>query len=219
MKRILFLLTSLFALSEAFGQIGFFDYKHGRKFTIEGITYIVENKLDKANLMELATKGAWIHLENINNWRFDAWGQYTDGSFVEDEDPLGDTRGVIIAHPYYKSYIYSALRKAFTKEELAAHSDFRLIILIVVDNQGNILETAPCFKIHPDYVIQPEQIATLDRELRKNLKFELDTKKASKLNYFQGQIMIFFKHYANFVEAELPGSGLTPVNGRPATQP
>ena len=217
MKHAIILLLCLMLCNFAFGQTDYYDYTDGKRFTVEGVTYSIENHM--GGYMDRA-KSVGIIMEDVNNFRFETFGQYADGTFVKDDDTQGDTRGVIISRPYYRSYIYSALRKAFTKEELAAHGNSAIILYTVVDNQGNILETASYFRITKKYVIQPEQIATLERELRKNLKFELNQEKARKLNYFQGQITILFKHYANFVEVELPnGGGLTPVDGKPAAQP
>ena len=87
------------------------------------------------------------------------------------------------------------MRNVFTLEELKNNFQTRIVINIIVDDQGGILESCVGFPIKGSYVIQPQQIAALETMIRKNLTFVLDEERAAKFNYFQGEFWLFFRDF------------------------
>ncbi len=137
-------------------------------------------------------KGSVISLNNTTNTRMNKIGLYTDGHYAEDYEEVS---GIIQGKQSNGDTVYAAVREAFTKEELIAHPNWILFVFIVVDNTGRIIETASVIRIHPNYVIQPEQVHILETTLKNTLIFTLDQEEASKFEWFEGQIMIRFKDY------------------------
>uniref|UniRef100_UPI00405770E2 hypothetical protein n=1 Tax=Alistipes sp. TaxID=1872444 RepID=UPI00405770E2 len=204
MKKLLFTLLGLLCSLSALSQISYFDYTDGREFTYFGSTYRVDGIPDDI-LRNIYDSGKPIHinLASVENIYFREWGEYTDGSFVQDPE---EVQGIIKYAPNDRYILYHAMRNVFTLEELENNPDTMLIIHFAIDDQGNILETSVGFPIKSSYVIQPQQIAALETMIRKNLTFVLDQEKAAKFNYFQGETWLFFSH---FLEAPTLPEGIS----------
>lgn len=198
-KLITTLLGVTFSLT-LYGQISFLDYTDGRELTYYNTTYKVWSSPNEI-LESIFTSGKklYINMGSIDNQYLKEFGQYTDGSYVEDPE---EVQGIIKYAPNDRKILYHAMRNVFTLEELEAHPKLMLIVHFVVDNQGKILESSIGFPIQRDYVIQPQQIAALETMLRKNLTFVLDTERAAKFNYFQGEVWLYFRDFIN--EPTLP---------------
>ncbi len=211
MKKLIFTLICAAYSLIGYTQIGYYDYPNGRKFTIDGITYNTKCKTPAQFLDRAKTVG--ITLEDVRNHRFVESGLYKDGTYAEDPD---EVYGIILAKDSYLRIIYNAVRRVFPKSELEAHRDDGIVIFVIVDNEGNILETASYFRMRKDFIIQPEQLASIERELRANLKFELNREKADKFCYFEGQIAIPFAFYANDMPTlQTTGPLNRPIGSRP----
>ncbi len=211
MKKLIFTLICVAYSLIGYAQIGYYDYPNGKKFTIDGVTYNTKCNISPQYLDQAKTVG--VTLEDVRNHRFDQPGLYKDGTYPEDYDEVG---GIILARDSYLRIIYNAVRRVFPKSDLEAHRDDGIVIFVIVDNQGNILETASYFRMRKDFIIQPEQLASIERELRANLKFELNREKADKFCYFEGQIAIPFAFYANDMPApQTTGPFNNPIGGRP----
>jgi len=211
MKNLIFTLICVAHSLAGYAQTGYYDYPNGTKFTIDGITYNTECHIEPR--FRDQAKSVGVILEDVRNHRFVEAGLYKDGTYAESSDEVSD---IILVRSAYRRIIYNAVRKVFPKSELETHPDDGIIIFIVVDNQGNILETASYFRIRKDYVIQPEQIASIERDLRANLKFELNREKADKFCYFEGQITIPFAFYAEDMPApQTVGPIGNPINSHP----
>lgn len=210
MKRILLILMASFIIYPVMSQVQYLYYRDGKIITIDSISYRIENDSERVmekrekfrgRFEELAQKwGEYsVIMHDVRNFRMGG-SQYIDGTAVEYSDHADEIAGIILPKAYYKRYFYHAIREAFSKEkELIPFHDWYIFVYVVVDNQGNILETATGFPVNIRHVIQPEQIATLESLIRKNLKFEV-TEKAKKFNFFEGEI---FLPFAEFIE-DLP---------------
>ncbi len=127
-----------------------------------------------------------------------------------------ETFNTISLRKEYDDVIYSAVRKAFSKEELSRFRNNVMWVFVAVDHQGVILETASVIHIRADYVIQPSQIHALESYLKQNLRFTLNEEKAARFRWFEGQIMIRFKDYiedrdlSGLVRVPRPGVLLSP---------
>lgn len=195
MRKILFVLAILLYSHTTFSQMQFSDYKHGMLIRIGETTYKVDIK--KAAIMEQMGKVGVI-LEDEKNFRIGG-SQYANGTPVVYSSKMEEVADIIIPREYYYRPLHKAMRSAFSKQELTTHHKHFIILYIVVNSEGDILETSTYYRISKDYVIQPEQIATLESLIRKNLKFEV-TEKAKKFNFFEGEI---FLPFAEFIE-DLP---------------
>ena len=200
MKKITCVLFGLFASLMLYGQTNFLNYTNGKEFSFYNTTYKVWNPADRF-MGQLYDSGQEVRvgLESINNTKFDHLGQYVDGLYTEAQEEVS---GIILPSTRYGKILYHAMRNVFTLEELETHSKLMIFVYVVVDNHGVILETAIGFPISRFYVIQPQQIAALETMIRKNLTFELDTERAAKFNYFQGEIKLALGNYIN--EPTLP---------------
>ena len=188
----LFCLGVLINIS-SYSQTAFFDYTDGKEFCFYGTTYCVANPAEQLlqRIYEM-NKSLYVGLGAVENEQFQQCGQYVDGSFVEDPD---ETYGIIKYAPNDRKILYHAMRNVFTLEELEANPETMLVVHFSVDSQGDILETSVGFPIRRDYVIQPQQIAALQIMIRKNLHFVLNEERASRFNYFQGEIWLFFRDF------------------------
>ncbi len=170
------------------------DYQDGRTFNIEGVIYKVRNRSSPEIMQEILNRKLRIavNIQNIPRQFMDKIGLYTDGHYAEDFEEVS---GIIQGKPANDDTVYAAVRTAFTKEELTAHSDWAVWVHIIVDGTGRIIETSTTLPIRHDYVIQPEQVHILETTLKNTLIFTLDQEEASKFEWFQGQILIRFKDY------------------------
>ena len=220
MKKSFYLFFLLFSINPSIGQeFGFFDYKDGRTIEIDGTTYLIGNRFEeKLDRFEYIFVEMW---NAANKTEDGICGEYLDGTTTCEPN---DVSGIVIPREDYRRTIYNALRKAFTKteiEEMSRYLNARISADVFVDASGKIQETRFAFYIYRDFVIQPEKIAVIDRELKKNLQFEVDAAKAGKFTFFRSAVHMPLSYYTNYmVEIELPyGGGLTPVDGKPAARP
>ena len=196
MKQNFLILVWLLIVSiPVYGQWNCMDYKNGRRVQVDSITYRIRNDYEKyLDAKIVREKGVCVTMQNVNNYRMGG-SQYADGTMVNYSEHSSEVAGIIIPQSYYHNAIYHAVRSAFSKEEeLIPYADECIFVYLVVDNQGNIVETCCSFFVWEVDAFQPEQIATLESLIRKNLKFELSPK-ARNFNYFEGQITIPFRHY------------------------
>ena len=193
MKRILLLVTLLSCYHSLYAQWSVSDYEQKKLVTVDSVTYKIEAPF--IGLVDWEThpdKETAFLMTSVSNKYNDVIGQYKDGSFVENPH---EVQGIIIPQEYYKRPIYEAVRSAFSRErDLIPHVNWTIYVFVIVDSNGNIIETSTGFPSTKNHVIQPEQIATLESLIRKNLKFEV-TERAKKYNFFEGQITICFQHY------------------------
>ena len=200
MKKLLFILPFVLLCSNVgFSQMQFSDYKHDMRIKIGDVTYRAEIK--KAAIMEQVGKVGVI-LEDEANFRMGG-SQYADGTPVVYSNNMEEVANIIIPKEYYHRTLYTAMRSAFSKQELTDHYKNFIVMYIVVNSKGDILETSTYYRISRDYVIQPEQIATLESLIRKNLKFEVSSK-AKNFNYFEGEFFLFYQEFIeDMFEAKL----------------
>lgn len=200
MKKLTCILFGLLCSLTLYGQTSFLDYSDGKEFSFYNTTYKVWNQVDRfMELLHDSGQEARVGLESITNAKFDHLGQYVDGSYTDTPEEVSN---IILSSNRHKSILYHAMRNVFSLGELETHPKLMIFVYVVVDNQGTILETATGFPISGSYVIQPQQIAALETMIRKNLTFVLDTERAAKFNYFQGEIRLAFGNYIN--EPTLP---------------
>ncbi|MBE6196469.1 MAG: hypothetical protein E7137_05175 [Rikenellaceae bacterium] len=190
MKKILFVLAILSYSQAIFSQMQFSDYKDDMRIQIGNITY--KTDIGKAAIMDQLGKVGVI-LEDEKNFRMGG-SQYADGSPVIYSPNMEEVAEIIIPREYYHRTLHEAMRSAFTKQELIDHPKNFVVLYVVVDSEGAILETSTYYRISKDYVIQPEQIAALESSIRKNLKFEVTTR-ANNFNYFEGEFFLFFQEF------------------------
>ncbi|MBE6196528.1 MAG: hypothetical protein E7137_05470 [Rikenellaceae bacterium] len=207
MKKYIILFTFAMTHISVYAQWSFMDYRDGKTFSTDSVHYKIINHLEKfildqgetfefyKEIMSENSEGIrYIVLERSSSFRIGG-SQYADGTPVVYSEYADEVAGIIIPQAYYRTAIYHAVRTAFSKEEeLIPFADKTIYIRVVVNPQGDILETSTAFPIWKSHVFQPEQIATLESLIRKNLKFELSPK-ARNFNYFEGQITIPFRHY------------------------
>lgn len=175
------------------------DFTDGKNVTVNGITYIIENDLQEyANQMERQLIG--IRRINEPNEQFEMFGEYPDGTFCNDPE---ECAGIIRHRQEIPLIIHAAWKKAFSKEERNNHPEILIWAFPILDLQGKIVALSFLVPIFRDYVIQPEQIAILDRELRANLQFELNTGKAKKFVRIPGQIGISFKGLSKMLDIDV----------------
>ncbi len=219
MKKIIFALSLILSYIPVYSQWGYMDYRDGKEFQTDSVTYVVTNRLERMlakngeiNRFEEAmglfvSKRIYMELADKNNFRMGG-SQYADGTPVVYSEYADEVYGIIKSQSYYRAAIYGAVRTAFSKEEeLIPFQDKIIRIRVVVNPQGDILETSTAFPIWGGHIFQPEQIATLESQIRKRLKFELNPK-AANFNYFEGQIIIRFKDYIeDMLEAEFEPDG------------
>lgn len=199
MKKILLVLAILSYSQTIFSQMQFSDYKHDMRIRIGEITY--KTDIGKVAIMEQMGRVGVI-LEDEKNYRMGG-SQYADGSPVTYSPNMEEVAEIIIPREYYHRTLHEAMRSAFTKQELVDHPKNFVVLYVVVDSEGSILETSTYYRISKDYVIQPEQIAALESSIRKNLKFEVSPK-AKNFNYFEGEFFLFFQEFIeNLPEATL----------------
>lgn len=179
------------------------DFIDGKKATVDGITYIIENPLQHIT-GQLDEQMISIRRENEPSEQFDKFGEYPDGTFCNDPE---ECAGIIRHRQEIPLIIHSAWKKAFPKEERESHPEVLIFAFPILDLQGKIVALTFLFPITREYAVQPEQIAVLDRELRANLQFELDREKAKKFVRIPGQFGISFKGLAKMPEAEQMLSG------------
>ena len=177
----------------AYGQWRVSDYEQRKFVTVDSVTYKIEAPfIGFVDWEAHPDKETAFLMSSVSNKYNDVIGQYKDGSIVENPH---EVQGIIIPQEYYKRPIYEAVRSAFSKEkDLIPHFNWTIYVFVIVDSKGNIIETSTGFPSTKNHVIQPEQIATLESLIRKNLKFEV-TERAKKYHFFEGQITICFQHY------------------------
>lgn len=191
----------ILSTSNLFSQVKFEDYRDGAEFTHFGTTYRVQNEIE--HRIEIVVKNniesyrMSVGLQSVDNQLYEHTAQYVDGTYTNNPDDMAD---IIIPKESYRRVLRHAMRNAFSIAELQSHPKELILMDVIVDNQGNILETSTGFWVSISYTPQPKQIAALETMIRKNLKFELDQEKASKFNYFEGMIWLYFGKYMN----ELP---------------
>lgn len=201
MKQLLsFIFLIITFSSSAQKQRGYLDYENDEQITIDGITYIIENKYDKPILEMMNSYMISIRRVDEPGEQFDRFGEYPDGTFGDDPN---ECAGIIISRQEIPMIIHSAWKKAFPKEERESHPEATLWAFPILDLQGKIVALSFLVPVFRDYVIQPERIAILDRELRAELQFGIDQEKAKKFIRIPGQIIIPFKVLAKIPDIEL----------------
>ncbi len=179
---------------------GFLDYGNGDQFTIDGITYVVNVRHDKSLLKDAKRYRIFVLRIDDGLKQFEMFGEYADGAFNDDPE----LRTVNILHRQeIPLIIHSAWKKAFPKEERESHPEVTIWAYPILDMQGKIVALSFSIPIFKEYVIQPEQIAILDRELRTMLQFELKIDKANKFVRIPGQFGISFRGLAKIPTANL----------------
>ena len=191
MKKIFVTLLIACANLAAYGQLAYEDFYDNREFSYYGTTYRLSNGAYRFQ-EQTREKGVHVLLESITNNKFENLGLYKDGSIVQD---LEEIQGIIKYARDNQRILYHAMRNVFTLEELKNNFQTRIVINIIVDDQGCILESCVGFPIKGSYVIQPQQIAALETMIRKNLTFVLDEERAAKFNYFQAEVWLFFRNF------------------------
>ena len=191
MKKLLITLLVVCVNFTAYGQLAYEDYRDSLEFTYYGTTYRLSNPVYRF-WDYVREKGTHVSLESVANQRFEDLGVYTDGNVAQDLDEI---QGIIKYAPNDRKILYHAMRNVFTLEELEANPNSMIIFSMVINNQGDILETSVGFPVKGSYVIQPQQIAALETMIRKNLTFVLDEERAAKFNYFQAEVWLFFRDF------------------------
>lgn len=218
MKRLFLTFAIICFIQPAVAQVDFLYYRNGKVITVDSISYKIENDTERVmekrdqfrgRFGELAQKwGEYsVIMQDVRNFRMGG-SQYVDGTAVEYSEQCAEIAGIIVPKAYYKGYFYHAMRTAFSKEEeLIPYHDWYIFVYVVVDNKGNILETATAFPVNSKHIIQPEQIATLESMIRKNFKFEV-SQKAKRFNYFEAEIFLPFNAFIeDMLEAEFEPDG------------
>ena len=201
MKRlIIFGLIWVTFPSYAQKQRGYWDYKNGEQVTIDGVTYIIEFKHDKTILEMLDSYLVSIRRIDEPEEQFDKFGEYPDGTFGDDPE---ECAGIIRRRQEIPLIIHSAWKKAFPKEERESHPEVLIFAFPILDLQGKIEALAFTVPVFREYAVQPEQIATLDRELRANLQFELNEERAKKFVRIPGQFRISFKKLSKMPDIDV----------------
>ena len=201
MKKLIISLFGFFAISPLTAQERweYDDFTDGKNVTVNGITYIIENDLQEyANQMERQLIG--IRRINEPNEQFEMFGEYPDGTFCNDPE---ECAGIIRHRQEIPLIIHAAWKKAFPKEERESHPEVLIFAFPILDLQGKIVALTFLFPVTREYAVQPEHIAVLDRELRANLQFELNTEKAKKFVRIPGQFRISFRGLAKIPTANL----------------
>ena len=175
------------------------DFTDGKKVTVDGITYIIENPLQHIT-GQLDEQMISIRRENEPSEQFDKFGEYPDGTFCNDPE---ECAGIIRHRQEIPLIIHSAWKKAFPKEERESHPEVLIFAFPILDLQGKIVALTFLFPITREYAVQPEQIAVLDRELRANLQFELNMEKAKKFVRIPGQFRISFKRLSRMLDIDV----------------
>lgn len=196
---ILALLSATFAI-HAQEERGFLDYGNGDQFTINGITYIVNVRHDKSLLKDAKRYRIFVHRIDDDLKQFETFGEYADGTFNDDPELCTVE---ILHRQEIPLIIHSAWKKAFSKEERNSHPEITIWAFPILNMQGKIVAMAFSIPIFRDYVIQPEQIATLDRELRANLQFELKIDETNKFVRIPGQFGISFKGLSKMLDIDV----------------
>ena len=132
--------------------------------------------------------------------QFERFGEYPDGTFCNDPE---ESAGIIRHRQEIPLIIHAAWKKAFPKEERESHPEVLIFAFPILDLQGKIVAVTFLFPVTREYAVQPEHIAVLDRELRANLQFELNTEKAKKFVRIPGQFRISFRGLAKIPTANL----------------
>ncbi len=201
MKRSILILLIIFTIIPLTAQERweYDDFTDGKNVTVNGITYIIENDLQEyANQMERQLIG--IRRINEPNEQFEMFGEYPDGTFCNDPE---ECAGIIRHRQEIPLIIHAAWKKAFPKEERESHPEVLIFAFPILDLQGKIVALTFLFPVTREYAVQPEHIAVLDRELRANLQFELNTEKAKKFVRIPGQFRISFRGLAKIPTANL----------------
>ena len=193
MKKLILTLLGIAFSGMLYGQLAYEDFHDDQEFTYYGTTYRLSNPRYRF-LEKMRAIGNYVRLESTSNQRFEDLGVYTDGNVAQDLDEI---QGIIKYAPNDRKILYHAMRNVFTLEELEANPNSMIIFSMVINNQGDILETSVGFPVKGSYVIQPQQIAALETMIRKNLHFVLNEERASKFNYFQGETWLFFRDFIN----------------------
>ncbi|WP_300696806.1 hypothetical protein [uncultured Alistipes sp.] len=201
MKKLIISLFGFFVISPLTAQERwkYNDFTDGKKVAVDGITYIIENPLQHIT-GQLDEQMISIRRENEPSEQFDKFGEYPDGTFCNDPE---ECAGIIRHRQEIPLIIHAAWKKAFPKEERESHPEVLIFAFPILDLQGKIEALAFTVPVFREYAVQPEQIATLDRELRANLQFELNTEKAKKFVRIPGQFRISFRGLAKIPTANL----------------
>ena len=201
MKKLIISLFGFFVISPLTAQERwkYNDFTDGKKVAVDGITYIIENPLQHIT-GQLDEQMISIRRENEPSEQFDKFGEYPDGTFCNDPE---ECAGIIRHRQEIPLIIHAAWKKAFPKEERESHPEVLIFAFPILDLQGKIVALTFLFPLTREYAVQPEHIAVLDRELRANLQFELNTEKAKKFVRIPGQFRISFRGLAKIPTANL----------------
>ncbi|WP_296003568.1 hypothetical protein [uncultured Alistipes sp.] len=201
MKKLIISLFGFFVISPLTAQERwkYNDFTDGKKVAVDGITYIIENPLQHIT-GQLDEQMISIRRENEPSEQFDKFGEYPDGTFCNDPE---ECAGIIRHRQEIPLIIHAAWKKAFPKEERESHPEVLIFAFPILDLQGKIVALTFLFPVTREYAVQPEHIAVLDRELRANLQFELNTEKAKKFVRIPGQFRISFRGLAKIPTANL----------------
>ena len=175
------------------------DFTDGKKVTVDNITYVIDNKLqDMADQLKMQV----VCIRRIDEpaIQFERFGEYPDGTFCNDPE---ESAGIIRHRQEIPLIIHAAWKKAFPKEERESHPEVLIFAFPILDLQGKIEALAFTVPVFREYAVQPEQIAVLDRELRANLQFELNTEKAKKFVRIPGQFRISFKKLSKMPDIDV----------------
>ena len=199
MKKLIISLFGFFVISPLTAQERwkYNDFTDGKKVAVDGITYIIENPLQHIT-GQLDEQMISIRRENEPSEQFDKFGEYPDGTFCNDPE---ECAGIIRHRQEIPLIIHAAWKKAFPKEERESHPEVLIFAFPILDLQGKIVALTFLFPVTREYAVQPEHIAVLDRELRANLQFELNTEKAKKFVRIPGQFRISFRGLAKIPTA------------------
>ena len=201
MKRSILILLIIFTIIPLTAQERweYDDFTDGKKVAVDGITYIIENPLQHIT-GQLDEQMISIRRENEPSEQFDKFGEYPDGTFCNDPE---ECAGIIRHRQEIPLIIHAAWKKAFPKEERESHPEVLIFAFPILDLQGKIVALTFLFPITREYAVQPEHIAVLDRELRANLQFELNTEKAKKFVRIPGQFRISFKKLSKMPDIDV----------------
>ena len=201
MKKLIISLFGFFVISPLTAQERwkYNDFTDGKKVAVDGITYIIENPLQHIT-GQLDEQMISIRRENEPSEQFERFGEYPDGTFCNDPE---ESAGIIRHRQEIPLIIHAAWKKAFPKEERESHPEVLIFAFPILDLQGKIVALTFLFPVTREYAVQPEHIAVLDRELRANLQFELNTEKAKKFVRIPGQFRISFRGLAKIPTANL----------------
>ncbi len=201
MKKLIISLFGFFVISPLTAQERwkYNDFTDGKKVAVDGITYIIENPLQHIT-GQLDEQMISIRRENEPSEQFDKFGEYPDGTFCNNPE---ECAGIIRHRQEIPLIIHAAWKKAFPKEERESHPEVLIFAFPILDLQGKIVALTFLFPVTREYAVQPEHIAVLDRELRANLQFELNTEKAKKFVRIPGQFRISFRGLAKIPTANL----------------